>query len=78
MHAVCEFLTSAQAAVRLGIRPGTLTVWRRRGIGPAYLRCGGSIRYREADIEAYIQKQTVPAGRQPKPSLFPARREATS
>jgi predicted site-specific integrase-resolvase len=74
MMSACEFLTSAQAAARLGIRPGTLTVWRQRGIGPAYVRCGGAIRYRESDVEAYLKKQTVPEGRPPKASLFPVRK----
>lgn len=74
MQVLDEWLTSAEAAKRLGIRPGTLVVWRQRGIGPAYVRCGGAIRYRESDLEAYLAKQTVPEGRAPKPSLWPARR----
>jgi predicted site-specific integrase-resolvase len=73
-----QLLTNAEAAARLGIQPGTLAVWRRRGIGPAYVRRAGAIRprilYRESDIEAYLRKRTVPEGRSPKPSLFPPRR----
>ncbi|HEY6291049.1 MAG TPA: helix-turn-helix domain-containing protein [Terriglobia bacterium] len=68
-----DWLTSAEAAVRLGIRPGTLIVWRRRRIGPAYVRCGVAIRYRAADVEAYLDAQTVPQGRAPKAPLWPAR-----
>jgi len=73
-----QLLTTTEAAARLGIRPGTLAVWRSRRIGPSYLRRAGAFRprifYRASDIEAYLRKQTVPEGRAPKPPLFPARR----
>jgi predicted DNA-binding transcriptional regulator AlpA len=47
------------AAPELGVSPATLRVWRRRGIGPRFVRIGRSIRYRRADIEEYISKRTV-------------------
>jgi transposase len=74
MKGADNLLTSAETAARLGIRPRTLIVWRQRAIGPAYVRSGGVIRYRECDVEAYLRKQTVPEGRAPKAPLWPIRR----
>ena len=47
-------MTTRQAAQALGIKPGTLEVWRVRGDGPAYLKIGRAVRYRRDDIEAFI------------------------
>jgi hypothetical protein len=75
MQAADKLLTTAETAARLGIRPGTLAIWRQRGIGPAYIRCTNrAIRYTEAAIQTYLEKWTVSEGRAPKPPLFPARR----
>jgi hypothetical protein len=73
-----QFLTTAEAAAQLGMKPRTLAAWRARGIGPAYVRAGGrpggAIRYPASAVQAYLTKQTVPEGRQPNPLLFPMRR----
>ena len=42
-----------QLARRWGINPRTLQNWRCKGRGPAYLKIGGHIMYRENDIERY-------------------------
>lgn len=49
-------LTSRQAAVYLGLKPGTLEVWRclRRPYQPMYLRLGRKIVYLKADLDAYL------------------------
>ncbi len=47
------FLNQIELAVRLGIAERTLEAWRWKGIGPAYHRIGGSVRYSIEDIEAY-------------------------
>ena len=46
-------ITPFQLARRWGINPRTLQNWRCKGKGPAYLKIGGHIMYREDDIEVY-------------------------
>jgi predicted DNA-binding transcriptional regulator AlpA len=53
-------LNQGEAARLLGLRhPRTLAAWRLRRQGPAYVRIGTSVRYRRADLEAYIEAQRV-------------------
>ena len=55
-------LTTAEAAEILGVKPETLTVWRcvKRYDLP-YVRVGRSIRYRQSDLEAWLERRTVAA-----------------
>lgn len=48
-------LTEQEAAKKLIAKPATLTKWRHRGRGPAFLKLSGKIRYRLSDIEDFIQ-----------------------
>lgn len=52
-------LRTPQAAARLGLNPKTLAQWRWRGCGPQFIRIGdgrhSAIRYRPADLDAYIR-----------------------
>ena len=56
-----EFLTTPQAADFLGLKKGTLEVWRSQGRGPTFVKLGRAIRYRLKDIEDFINSQTVAA-----------------
>ncbi|HEX3319438.1 MAG TPA: helix-turn-helix domain-containing protein [Terriglobales bacterium] len=38
---------------------GTMANWRGMGIGPAYIRCGRSIRYAEDDLIAFLEANRV-------------------
>jgi len=49
-----EFLTPRQLAKRLQVDERTVRRWRIEGGGPPFLKLGGSIRYRNADVEAWI------------------------
>lgn len=49
-----NLLTTEQAARLLGVHPGTLSNWRLRQQGPAFVRVGSRIRYRLADVESWI------------------------
>lgn len=53
--------TTAEVSRRLGIPAGTLKRWRFERRGPAYFKMGerGHIRYRRADIDAFIEQQMV-------------------
>ncbi len=57
---VHRLLTSDQAALLLGVPVATLRTWRsrRRGYGPRAVQVGGSIRYRLADLLAWIDDHT--------------------
>ena len=49
-------LSEAEAAKRLAVKPVTLLKWRYRRRGPAYIKTQGKlIRYRLADIDAFIE-----------------------
>jgi hypothetical protein len=48
-------IPSKDAAARLCLAEGTLSNWRVSGKGPAFVRVGGKICYRDEDIEAFIE-----------------------
>lgn len=48
----------ADAARRLGVTRGTLDNWRWAGSGPCYVKVGGRVRYRLADLADYLDSQT--------------------
>ena len=51
-----ENLRSEQeAAVRLGLSPGTLRNWRHLGRGPAYVKVGRRVLYPESVLENYLK-----------------------
>lgn len=55
-----RLLTSDEAALVLCLPVATLRTWRsrRRGYGPPAVQVGGSIRYRLADLLAWIDQHT--------------------
>lgn len=48
----------AQAASYLGISKATLYTWRTRrpGFGPRAVKAGGALRYRQADLDVWIEE----------------------
>ena len=46
--------TIQETASQLRLAEGTLANWRVQGKGPAHVRVGGKICYRDEDIEAFI------------------------
>ena len=50
-------LNQQQLARRWGISHRTLERWRYNGQGPAFLKLGGRVLYRLADVEAFEQSQ---------------------
>ena len=47
-------LTDIQAARLLGISPWALRQWRVRRQGPAYVKLGRTVRYRQSDLLEFI------------------------
>jgi excisionase family DNA binding protein len=63
MTDVLELLTTEQAAARTGLSVNTLMKHRKQNRGMPFLRIGGrTVRYRTADVEAYLIAQTVHPG----------------
>ena len=51
-----KLLNTPAVALRLGLTEGTLRKWRLSGAGPTFVKLGQrSVRYREADVETFIQ-----------------------
>lgn len=55
-----EFLTPAQLVERWKgqVSPATLATWRSRDNGPPFVKIGGRVLYRLADIAAWEAKNT--------------------
>jgi hypothetical protein len=72
-------LTTAEAAVYLKLAQVTLVRWRGEQIGPRYVKQGRYVRYRQADLDTWVDAHVVsgrydhaaPRKRGPRPS--PAR-----
>lgn len=52
-----DLLTPSQLAERLNVNERTLSEWRIRGYGPAYIRLGKSARYRTESVETWLLAQ---------------------
>jgi excisionase family DNA binding protein len=50
-------LRTEQAAKILDVTKSTLECWRCRGGGPQFVRYGRAIRYREEDLERFIESK---------------------
>ena len=58
-----KLLTRAEAAEFLGVTAGTLAVWLCEGrYSLPVVRVGRSVRYRLADLEAWLDSRTVGGG----------------
>jgi excisionase family DNA binding protein len=51
-------LTTPEAADYLGLKSGTLEIWRWSGKGPKFLKLGRAIRYRLEDLEEFMDRAT--------------------
>lgn len=50
-------LTTDQVAAWLQVPADTVRWWRKRGRGPRFVPLGRHVRYRPADVEAYLEAQ---------------------
>ena len=53
-----ELIDEPVLAARLGVSRSTLQSWRYAGRGPRFIKLGRMIRYRTADIDAYLRANT--------------------
>lgn len=56
---VANRMRTADAAAYLGLSVSTLDKHRSSGTGPRYLKLGGRVFYRRADLDAYLQSAVV-------------------
>lgn len=60
--AAAPLMTTAEAAAYLNFPEKTVKDWRRRGIGPAYIKINGAqVRYRLRALDEWIDSQAVSA-----------------
>lgn len=53
-------LSREEAAAYLGVKPQTLAVWAcRRTAGPPFFKIGARVKYRQADLDAWIESRRV-------------------
>jgi predicted DNA-binding transcriptional regulator AlpA len=65
-----KYLSPEDLAGRYGVALQTVYGWNKSGGGPAYLKIGGLVRYRLADVEAWEASRTVERGRvEPAPPI---------
>ncbi len=51
-------LDSEEAARYLRLARPTLEAWRTRGGGPAFIKLGKAVRYRQTDLDEYLNSRT--------------------
>jgi excisionase family DNA binding protein len=56
-----RLLTAREVAGRLGVAPDTVLRWTRRGELAAVKLPGGAVRYREDELDAWLEQRTVGA-----------------
>lgn len=55
-----DLLTPSETSEYLGVKPQTLAFWRCTGRhGLPYIKAGNAVRYRRADLEAWLAARTV-------------------
>lgn len=54
-----RLLTARQVADLLGVHVETVLAWVRRGDLPAFRMPGGALRFREADLDAWLQERAT-------------------
>lgn len=55
-----KLLTADEVAAILGVPIATVYQWRSRQLGPRGYRVGRHLRFREADVEVWLESQHDP------------------
>ncbi len=55
-----QLMVESQVAHVLRVSATTLAAYRRRGIGPPWVRVGGKVLYSEDELRAWIREQSRP------------------
>jgi excisionase family DNA binding protein len=57
-----RLLTARQVAEQLGVCPETVLRWTRAGMLPAHRLPGGQLRYRQAELDGWLEARATSAG----------------
>ena len=52
-----QFIDTKGAAAYLNLKPSTLNCWRCRGEGPRFVKFGKSVRYRQKDLDEWVESR---------------------
>lgn len=63
LPSLSRLLDTRQAAAYLTLSATTLISWRSLGRGPRFVRLGRSVRYRQADLDAFMVAMPREEGR---------------
>ena len=64
------WLTLGQASRRLGVTASTIRKWSDQGQLPVFYTPGGHRRFRERDVEAFINRSSLATAREARPLLL--------
>lgn len=53
------WLNERDVAEQLGVALRTVTNWRSRGQGPPYVKMNRGVKYRQTDLDAWVESRTV-------------------
>ena len=53
------YIDERRLCADLGISPVTATKWRAGAMGPPFIKVGRLVRYRRADVDAWLESRTV-------------------
>jgi excisionase family DNA binding protein len=67
-------LTARQVAELLGVSPETVLRWTRRGALPAIKLPGGALRFREDELDGWLEERATPTRSLPTTTPSAARR----
>ncbi|VXC38731.1 Predicted transcriptional regulator [Arthrobacter sp. 9AX] len=54
-----KLLTPAELGRMLDKTPASLAQWRYQGIGPRFVKVGRGVRYRQTDVDGWLDANTV-------------------
>jgi excisionase family DNA binding protein len=57
-----KLMTVEALAEYLGVPVATVYAWNSRGLSPKRYRVGKHVRYRRADVDAWVDAQAAPTG----------------
>ena len=52
-----RLLTSEDVSEYLRVSPHTIEMWRRKKVGPPWLKIGRSIRYKFSEVHAWLERR---------------------
>lgn len=56
---ISRMLKSPAAAHYVGVEPGTMPVWRHRGVGPPYHRVNRAVLYAVEDLDSWLARVRI-------------------